>query len=112
MILWTVNNADVWNYYGKADVIDAIHWRCAWLNDGKEAAFQNGSTAIPYDPKADFFEFADLSEEALLAMARGVMGSAVAAIEHSIIRAATIRNETPPKVVERLAAEAERKRAT
>jgi hypothetical protein len=109
MIVWTVNNADVWNYYGKADVVDAIYWRCAWLEDGKEAAFQNGSTVIPYDPGARFEQFADLSEAALLAMAHKVMGGAVASVEHGIIRAATIRNETPPKIAERLIAEVQLK---
>ena len=111
MITWTILNADVWTHDGKTDVIDAITWRCAWLVDGKEVATEDGRVSIPYDPNASFGQFADLSEAALIEMAHTAMGGAVAAVEALLIRKATIRNETPPKVAERLVQEAVAMRA-
>jgi hypothetical protein len=110
-IQWTILNADVWTHDGKTDVIDAINWRCAWLVDGKERAALDGRVSIPYDPNASFAQFADLSETALIEMAHVAMGGAVAAVEARLIREATMRNETPPKVAERLVQEAAAMRA-
>lgn len=105
-IQWTILNADVWSHDGKTDVIDAIAWRCAYLVDGKTRAVLDGRVSIPYDPGASFSQFSDLSETALIEMAHVAMGSAVSPVEARLIREATMRNETPPKVAERLAQEA------
>lgn len=111
MITWSILNADVWTHDGKTDVIDAINWRCTWQVDGKEVAVEDGRVSIPYDKNTRFVQFADLTEAELTAMAHVAMGGAVATVEARLIRRATIRNETPPKVAERLAVEAEAKRS-